>query len=125
MACCTIQEIANVLVVQVHGRIDHTTAKAFENELLPQLDGCTGEAKKILLDLSNVAYMSSAGLRVLTVAAKQCRQQNGDIVVAALQPLLQEVFRISRFDTIFKIFKTVKESLEEISPAAASAYGDA
>jgi anti-sigma B factor antagonist/stage II sporulation protein AA (anti-sigma F factor antagonist) len=123
MECCTTQEFANVLVVRVHGRIDHTTAKAFENAFLPQLDGCIAAHKKVLFDLSEVPYMSSAGLRVLTVAAKQCRKQNSDIVVAALQPLLQEVFRISRFDTIFKMFQTVQEALEAISPAAASAYG--
>jgi anti-anti-sigma factor len=79
--------------------------------------------QKVLFDLSGVPYMSSAGLRVLTVAAKRCRQQNRDIVVAALQPLLQEVFRISRFDTIFKIFQTVEEALQAISPVAASADG--
>jgi anti-anti-sigma factor len=123
MECCTTQEFANVLVVRVHGHIDHITAKAFEDALLPQLDGCIAAHKKVLFDLSKVPYMSSAGLRVLTVAAKQCRKHNSDIVVAALQPLLQEVFRISRFDTIFKIFPTVKEALEAISPAAAAAYG--
>ena len=123
MECCTTQEVADVLVVRVHGRIDHTTAKAFEEALLPQLDSGIAEHKKVLFDLSEVPYMSSAGLRVLTVAAKECRKQNSDIAVAALQPLLQEVFRISRFDTIFKIFPTVQEALQAISPEAASAYG--
>jgi anti-anti-sigma factor len=124
MECCTTQEFADVLVVRVYGHIDHITAKAFESTLLPQLDGCFAAHQKVLFDLSEVPYMSSAGLRVLTVAAKECRKQNSDIVVAALQPLLQEVFRISRFDTIFKIFPTVQEALQAISPAAAAAYGD-
>jgi anti-anti-sigma factor len=119
---CRTQEMANVLLVQVEGRIDHTTARAFEDTLLPLLDGCVAGGKKVVLDLSGVAYMSSAGLRVLTLAARQCRKQGGDIVIAALQPLLQEVFRISRFDTVFKIFKSVPEALVEISPSAASEY---
>ena len=120
---CRIQKIANVILVQVAGRVDHKTAKAFEDALLPQLDGCTGEAQKVLLDLGDVPYMSSAGLRVLMLAAKQCRQQKGEIVVAALQPLLQEVFTISRFDTVFKIFDSTQEALEALSPAAAAVYG--
>jgi anti-anti-sigma factor len=90
--------------------------------LLPLLDDCSGEGKKALLDLSGVVYMSSAGLRVLTLAAKQCRKQNGEIVVAALQPLLQEVFRIGRFELVFKVFTTVREALEAIAPADASAF---
>jgi anti-anti-sigma factor len=69
---CQAQEIANVVLVRVAGRIDHTTAKAFEDALLPLLNGCGGEGKKALLDLSGVVYMSSAGLRVLILAAKQC-----------------------------------------------------
>jgi anti-anti-sigma factor len=117
------QQLENVVLMRVVGRIDHTTAKEFEHALLPQLDGCTGEDKKALLDLGGVVYMSSAGLRVLMLAAKQCRRQQGEFVIAALQPLLQEVFRISRFDTVFKMFETARAALEAISPAAASAYG--
>ena len=122
---CRTQEVANVILVRVEGRIDHTTAKDFENVLLPQLDGCTGEEKKALLDLSGVAYMSSSGLRVLMLAAKQCREQQGEIVIAALQPMLQEVFTISRFHTVFKVFETVGAALDDISPAAAAAYDGA
>jgi anti-sigma B factor antagonist len=119
---CRAQKLANVILVQVTGRIDHTTAKAFEDILLPLLDGCSGEDTKALLDLNGVVYMSSAGLRVLILAAKQCQKQNGQIVIAELQPLLQEVFRIGRLETVFKVFKTVREALEVISPAAALAY---
>jgi anti-sigma B factor antagonist/stage II sporulation protein AA (anti-sigma F factor antagonist) len=119
---CVAQEIANVILVQVDGRIDHTTAKAFEYALLPHLESCSGEDKKAVLDLGGVAYMSSAGLRVLMLAAKQCRRQQGDLVIAALQPLLQEVFRISRFDTVFRVFDTVRAALEAVSPTAAAAY---
>jgi anti-anti-sigma factor len=116
------QAIANVLLLQVAGRIDHTTAHDFENALLPRLHDCTGETQKVLIDLSRVAYMSSAGLRVLMLAAKQCQKQHGDMVIAALPPLLQEVFKISRFDKVFTVFATVRTALESLSPGAASAY---
>jgi len=119
---CKVREIANVSLIQVLGRIDHTTAKAFEDALSPHMAGCTGEDKKLLLDFSGVTFISSAGLRVLMIAAKRCRKQNGKMVLAALQPVIQEVFQISRFDTVFEIFPTVRAALEAISPAAASAY---
>ena len=119
---CRVTEIADVALIQVEGRIDHTTAKAFEDTLSPHAAGCTGEEKKLLLDFSGVTFMSSAGLRVLMIAAKQCRKQGGKMVLAALQPMIQEVFQISRFDTVFEVFPTVRAALEAISPAAASAY---
>jgi len=116
------QDIANVLLMRVEGRVDHTTAKQFQDLLLPRLTDCTGEVKKALLDLSGVHYMSSAGLRVLMLAARQCQKQQGEIALAALSPMLQEVFRISRFDTVFKVFATVRAALEHLSPTAVSAY---
>jgi anti-sigma B factor antagonist/stage II sporulation protein AA (anti-sigma F factor antagonist) len=119
---CQAQNLANVILLRVSGRIDYTTAKSFENALLPLLEDCSSEGKKMLLDLSGVVYMSSAGLRVLTIAAKQCRQQNGEIAVAALQPLLQEVFKIARLEMVFTVYKTVREALDAMSPAAAAAY---
>jgi anti-anti-sigma factor len=117
-----IQSLANVALVKVEGRIDHISTPVFESELLPQVEGCTGEVKKLLLDCSGLVYMSSAGLRVLMIAAKRCRQQNGKMVLAALQPTIQEIFRISRFDTVFEVFPSVRAALEAISPAAAAAY---
>lgn len=117
----TTQVVANVMVIQVAGRIDHTTAKDFEDTLLPQLAGCTGLVQQALLDLSQVPYMSSAGLRVLTLARKQCQAQHRNIVVAALQPMLQEVFKISRFDTLFTVYPTVQEALAALAPSAPSA----
>jgi len=119
---CKVRQIANVALIRVEGRIDHTTAKAFEEALSPQVTGCTGDDKKLLLDFSGVTFISSAGLRVLMVAAKQCRKQNGKMVLASLQPVIQEIFQISRFDSLFEVFPTVRAALEAISPAAASAY---
>ena len=119
---CKTRDIANVTLFQVEGRIDHTTAKIFESALLPQLTGCIGEDKKLLLDCRELVYISSAGLRILMIAAKQCRKQSGKMVLAALQPVIQEVFQITRFDTLFEVFPTVRAALENISPVAASAY---
>src|SRR5215470_14746293 len=119
---CKVRQIANVALIRVEGRIDHTTAKAFEEALSPHVTGCTGDDKKLLLDFSGVTFISSAGLRVLMVAAKQCRKQNGKMVLASLQPVIQEIFQISRFDSLFEVFPTVRAALEAISPAAASAY---
>ena len=117
-----IRTLANVALVKVEGRLDHISSPAFESELLPQTERCTGEEKKLVLDCSGLAYLSSAGLRVLMIAAKRCRKQSGTMVLAALQPTIQEIFRISRFDTVFEVFPSVRAALEAISAAAAAAY---
>jgi len=119
---CKIRTLANVVLIEVEGRIDHGTAPAFASALLPHVEGCTGETKKLLLDLAAVNYMSSAGLRVVMIAAKGCRKQSGKMVLAALQPTIQEIFKIGRFDMVLDTFATVREALAAISPAALVLY---
>jgi anti-sigma B factor antagonist/stage II sporulation protein AA (anti-sigma F factor antagonist) len=116
------RSLANVTLVKVTGRLDHISTPAFERELLPKVQGCTGEEKKLLLDLSELVSISSAALRVLMIAAKRCRKQNGKFVLAALQPAIEEIFRIGRFDTVFEVFPSVQAALAAISPAAAAVY---
>lgn len=118
----TVQTFANVVIVHVSGRVDHSTAPAFGSALLPQVEGCVGEDKKLLVDLSKVNYMSSAGLRVLMIAAKGCRKQNGRVVLAGLQPAVREVFKIGRFDMVLDTYPTVRDALAAISPPAAAVY---
>ena len=121
---CKTHNFANVVVIEVEGRVDHGTAPAFGSVILPHVEGCTGEAKKLLIDLGKVHYMSSAGLRVLMIAAKGCRKQDGTMVLAALQPTIREVFKIGRFDMVLDTFPTVRDALAVISPAAAAVYSD-
>jgi anti-anti-sigma factor len=121
---CKVQNLGNVVLIEVEGRVDHGTAPAFGSVLLPHVDGCSGDEKKLLLDLSKVTYMSSAGLRVLMIAAKGCRKQDGKMVLAGLQPTIQEVFKIGRFDMVLETFPTMRDALAVISPAAAAVYGD-
>ena len=119
---CKVRTLANVVLIEVEGRVDHGTAPGFGSALLPHVEGCTGETKKLLLDLGAVNYMSSAGLRILMIAAKGCRKQSGKMVLAALRPTIQEIFKIGRFDMVVETFATVREALAAISPAALTLY---
>ena len=66
---------------------------------------------KLLLDLSQLDYISSAGLRVLLIIAKQLQQLNGEIALCCMTDRVREIFDISGFSTIFKIFLTAEEAL--------------
>jgi anti-anti-sigma factor len=112
-------QMADVTLLCVTGRIDHKTVRDFENALTPFLEtGNPAADTKIIIDLEGLEFLTSAGLRMLMIAAKTCARQNRDIAVAALQPIVQEIFTISRFDLVLKIFPTVRDALTALSPKA-------
>ena len=108
----------NTLIVIPAGRIDMTTSDQFRERLLPLVDDCAKKSRSMILDFSAVEYISSAGLRVLMLAAKQARTSGQIIAIAALQPVVLEIFQISRFDKILPCYPGVSEALESVAPPA-------
>jgi anti-sigma B factor antagonist len=116
---------ADTLVVIPAGRLDHDHCEDFRAGLQPHLEGATREGRGIVLDLSRLEYVSSAGLRCFMLAAKQAGGQGGKIVLAALRPVVAEIFQISRFDMLFEIFPSVRQALAALSASAAAAFDKA
>lgn len=116
------RRLANVVVLSLAGRIDHSRSDALRAALEPHLAACSAEQDRLVLDLSQLEYVSSAGLRVLMLAQKQVKLRDGTLVVAALQPMVKEIFEISRFSVIFEVHSSVRVALEHISPAALDAF---
>ena len=113
---------ADILVLAPAGRLDHETCEAFRAGLEPHLKPAMGTRRAIVLDLSSLEYVSSAGLRCFMLAAREARNQGGRVVLAALRPVVAEIFQISRFNMLFEIHASVREALASISPAAAAAF---
>lgn len=105
-------ETSGVVVAAITGRIDHYTSEDFERLLDPLLSACQTGKPPLLLDLSCVDYISSAGLRVLMKASRQVKTQQGSFAVAALQPLVQEVFAISRFNLIIPCYASIDAAVK-------------
>ena len=97
------EKLGTVLALALKGRLDAATSKGVEDRLLALID--SGEIH-LVVDLEQLNYISSVGLRVLMLAAKRLRTANGAIVVCALQPTVQQVFEIAGFTKIFRIFPT-------------------
>lgn len=116
---------ADVVVASVSGRVDHANADQFKAGLAPFLAECSGGGSKLLLDLSGLEYISSAGLRVLMLAARDVKAQNGTLVVCELQPVVREIFEISRFNVVFKVYPDLGAALGELSAQAAAAHAAA
>ncbi len=91
--------------------MDHSNAAALQVALESYLPDCKPGGYQIVLDLSRLDYISSAGLRVLMITAKQVKSQEGEIVVAGMQPVVREIFDISKFTFVFKCFGSVSEIL--------------
>jgi anti-anti-sigma factor len=100
-----------VVVLGPVGRIDNDTSAAFQSKLLAAVAPANSA---VLVDLGGVDYISSAGLRVLLMAAKQSKATHGRLAVAALRPVVKEIFEISRFSHIVPIFGTAAEAVAAI-----------
>ena len=94
-------------MLAVAGRVDQAHAKPLEDAHAPYLARCTADGEALVLDFSGVDYISSVGLRVLLLAARQAKAQNGRIAIAALSPMVAEVFKVSRFDLVLSAHASV------------------
>ena len=110
----TSEVAGGVVAARVTGRIDQTTSEAFGATLKPLLDACKKDAPPLVLDMGGVEYISSVGLRVLMMAARQTKAQQGKLAVACLTPVVQEVFTITRFNLVLPCHATVADAAQAL-----------
>lgn len=101
----------DILVLKPAGRLDSNTAPEFEKHLIENME----LHHNLVLDLSALDYVSSAGLRVLLIGAKRIKQLSGIMVLCALQDSIHQVFEISGFLSILTICNSREEALDKIS----------
>lgn len=95
-------------VVTVAGSIDALTSADFSSFVSGQIE----QGKhQLVVDLSQVDYMSSAGLRAILAVLKEARQLGGDLRLAAAQPGVEKILKLSGFMSILKFFASVEEAL--------------
>ena len=111
----THRTLGDVIVLTPVGRIDYLAAADFERALVPLLDPDSGSQRGLVIYLAGVDYISSVGLRVLMIATRALRARGARIAAAALQPSVQEIFSVSRFDRVVELFPTVQAALSAIS----------
>ena len=104
----TTRDVNDVKVVQIEGELDTGSSPNAQN----QLDQLRGQGvKKILLDLTNLDFISSAGLRVLLATAQELKEDSGDLRVCSLNREVKEVFDISGFSTLLMVFDNEAKAL--------------
>jgi len=116
------RRVADAVIATPRGRIDHQSAAQFEAALMPLVAAAAPEGGAVVLDFSGVEYISSVGLRVLMIAARQMRERQSKLVVAALQSVVAEIFAISRFDRILTVTATLDDAMALCSAASLAQY---
>ena len=97
------------MVVAVRGRVDESSWAAFGAGLSEAIGqaGQTGLAT-VVIDLAGLEYMSSRGLRVLTVAKREGETAGISVALASPNEVMREILAISRYDKLFTIHESVE-----------------
>ena len=99
------------IVASPKGRIDESTANGFGSDLEAAVGRAADGAAKLVIDCSGIAYMSSRGLRALTLAKRKADAAGVKIVLAAPNAIVREILAISRYDKLFGVTDSVDAAL--------------
>ncbi len=103
----TQERRGTALVLAPSGRVDESTADAFRERLVEAVE--TGPDLAII-DLSGIEYMSSRGLRALTLAQRAGQPHGTTIILARPGEAMREILAISRYDMVFKVTDTIEDA---------------
>jgi anti-anti-sigma factor len=109
------RRLGDSVILRARGGIDLSNAEDFKERLLSSVQI---SETALIIDFSEVDYVSSAGLRALMIASKTARPQGVAVAVASLTPVVKEIFTISRFDLVVPCFDSVRAAVAELDPAA-------
>lgn len=103
----------HVIILSLVGRLDANTSKSLEDKLLALIEA---NNRLLIMDGTQLDYISSAGLRVLLMAAKKLKPLGGKIVLASLKDHIKEIFEIAGFLSIFQVFDNKIDAEKSFPP---------
>ena len=92
-------EADGMLQLNIEGKIDVIASDEFQTLVLKSFT----KSNSVIINLDNVHYMSSAGLRALVLGQKTAESKGGKLIIINAQPQVQEVFKVTGFDTLLDI----------------------
>lgn len=114
-----IEETENYTLCRPSGEIDAYTVGSFR-EALTRL---AADSSRLLIDLSDVAFMDSAGLGALIGGIRKAREADGAVAVACDRPPLTRLLHTTGFDRIVPVTESVEEAVEALDEQEAEAEG--
>ncbi len=106
-----VNEVVDVIVIKLAGNLDTNTAPEAETTINGWLEK---DSKKMVVDLEEAKYVSSAGLRVFLATAKKMTAAGGAVIFCSPNEVVQEILDISGFSTILNIKSNQEIALNEI-----------
>lgn len=98
----SVESFKRVDLVTVAGRVDSSNATQLDNQLKELLEN---GRYKLVLDLSGVNYLSSAGLRAMVAAVRECKKHRGDVRLANVSDRVTEVLKLAGLNVIFQAYE--------------------
>jgi len=111
------ERTAGVLVIAPVGRVDSVSSSELERHVVARLDA--GE-RRVVIDMAGVEYISSAGLRVLLIAAKRLKPPAGSLVLCGLGPAVRTVLELAGFISLFAVEPARAQALARLEAKTAS-----
>jgi anti-anti-sigma factor len=103
-----------VEIVRPSGRLDGASAPALEAAILSAIDG---GARRLLLDCADLTYVSSAGLRVILIAAKRLKASGGAFALCGLTWQVERILETSGFTSFLDIHPSVEAAARSLAKA--------
>lgn len=103
----------NITIVAVNGSVDALTAPDLARAIVDEI---TEGHVYLVVDLTGVGFMSSAGLRTLLGAVKETRSQGGDLRIASTNPGIDKLLKMSGFHNIAKVFTSNVDAVASFGP---------
>ena len=107
----TEERRADLLILRVIGKLDASTSKALEVKILPLIASSQG---KLVVDLSQLDYISSSGLRVFLLAAKRMDAAKGQMIICSLKDSVKQIFDIAGFSSFLTLAGSTEEAIKNL-----------
>lgn len=108
----TEQQVNDIMVLGLSGRLDALAVDQVQRTLLAHVHG---QQPRLVIDCSQLTYVSSAGLRVLLAVAKKVAAAQGKLALCAMVRQVSQVFELAGFASLIPIFATREEALASLT----------
>ncbi len=102
-----LKKIDDIVVVYLKNRLDATNAPRLQNEIVPMINE---NVNKFILNMQDLEYISSSGLRLIVLMIKKIKQYEGNLMLTNLHPFVENIIDMTGFTQMLTIANTEEEA---------------